>query len=283
MDLDLLRCFVAVAEQRSFTAAGARLGRSQSAVSIRIKKLETGVGGALFVRNNQDVQLTDKGRVLLPKARQLLHDSERLLAQMRGPAVSGRLRIGLLEYVAPHRLPAIMGAIQRNMPDAEVQFRIGLSSDLRAALRRGEVDLALALHAPDEATSVPVTEDRLLWIESDTGPGTSARGVLDLCLMPAPCVYRAAALDSVAQRGLAFREVVTAQSVGSVRQAVVSGAGITVLSASCLGPGLRPVRSLSALPALPSVTLSLQGADVRKAAVASVLQGVLSDHMAPAG
>ena len=94
IDLDLLRCFAIVAETRNFTLAGERMGRSQSAVSIRIRKLEEQLDCRLLVRNNQEVRLTDRGKTLLPKAIALLESGEHLLAEMRGPAISGRLRIG---------------------------------------------------------------------------------------------------------------------------------------------------------------------------------------------
>ena len=162
IDLDLLRCFATVAELRNFTAAGERLGRSQSAVSIRIKKLEAVLGAQLLVRNNQDVHLTDRGKALLPKARNLLEDSERLMAEMRGPAVSGRLRIGLLEYIAPHRLPEIMTALERKLPRADLQFHVGLSSTLKTALSKGDIDLAMTLQDQESAASTVIAQDKLV-------------------------------------------------------------------------------------------------------------------------
>jgi len=279
VDLDLLRCFATVAELRSFTTAGARLGRSQSAVSIRIKKLEALTGVQLFLRNSQDVHLTENGAALLPKAQRLLDESERLLAELRQPSVSGRLRIGLLEYIAPHRLPEIMSALQRKLPKAELQFQIGLSSSLKTALSKGEIDLALAMHDPDSATSLFMGQDPLVWVTANASEGVTHNETLGLCLLPAPCFYRQAALDCLAKGHLAHRVVMVAASVHSVRDAVRSGLGISVLGASCLGPNLRRASGLSALCPLPKARLGLHGTDLRKAEVASVLRLVLADHL----
>lgn len=280
VDLELLRCFVTVADLRSFTAAGIRFGRSQSAISVRIRKLEDALQGTLLTRSNQDVQVTDMGRALLPKARRLLEESERLLSEMRGPSISGRLRIGLLEYIAPHRLADIMRGMQRQLLAAELRFQIGLSLSLRSALDQGEIDLALALHDPASETAAAVATDRLVWIESAQNPKCESGGALNLCLMQAPCIYRQAALETLSRHKVAHRETVTANSVQSVRSAVQSGVGLTVLGASCLGEGLRESSHLKDLGPLPTVTLSLHGEDHRKTEVANVLRDVLAEHMA---
>ncbi|MEM8553638.1 MAG: LysR family transcriptional regulator [Pseudomonadota bacterium] len=279
LDLDLLRCFVTVAELRNFTAAGIRLGRSQSAVSIRIKKLEDALGARLLERSNQDVRLTDRGSLLLPKAKSLLADSERLLAEMRGPKVSGRLRIGLLEYIAPQKMPDLMAAMARKLPEAELSFRVGLSSQLRSALRTGEIDLALALHDPESGDALVVGTDSFVWVESADGAQAKLSEPIDLCLLPAPCIYRETAFEALSNHGLKHREVLTASSVQSVRDAVASGLGMSLLGASCLGHGIRPAQQLNSLGALPTVQLALHGNDPRQGAVAETLSDLLADTL----
>lgn len=279
MDLDLLRCFDTVAQLRNFTAAGTRLGRSQSAVSIRIKKLEELVGAQLLIRNNQDVKLTTKGEALLSKARRLLEDSERLMAEIRKPSIAGHMRIGLLEYIAPHRLPDIMSALQRKLPGAELHFHVGLSASLKTALSQGQIDMALALHDPKGAASQVIAIDPLVWVESTNARKEARNTPLELCLMQAPCIYRQAAMTVLRNKNVAHREVMTANSVPAVQNAVRSGLGVTVLGASCLGAGLRPAGRLQQMAPLPDVRLGLHGNDPRKAEVAALLQDVLSVHM----
>ncbi|MCY4180482.1 MAG: LysR family transcriptional regulator, partial [Litoreibacter sp.] len=271
IDLELLRCFASVAELRSFTAAGARLGRSQSAVSVRIKKLEDLLGAQLLTRNNQDVQLTERGKVLLTKARHILEESERLMSEMRGPSVSGKLRIGLLEYIAPHRLPEIMTALQRKLPSAEVQFHVGLSSTLKTALTNGNIDLALALNDDANATSTVIAEDRLVWVEHEEANLIETSPELELCLMERPCIYREAALETLSQAGLEYREVMTGNSVQAVRNAVRSGMGVTVLGSSSVGPGHKVARNLEGLGPLPTENLCLHGNDPRRPDLAMLL------------
>lgn len=279
IDLELLRCFASVAELRSFTAAGARLGRSQSAVSVRIKKLEELFGTPLLTRNNQDVQLTETGKVLLPKARHILEESERLMSEMRGPSVSGKLRIGLLEYIAPHRLPEIMTALQRKLPSAEFHFHVGLSSTLKTALSRGDIDLALTLQDHESADSTAIGEDKLVWVEAEKADRRETCHELKLCLMERPCFYREAALEALSLAGLGHHEVMTGNSVQAVRNAVRSGLGVTVLGLSSLGPGLKVSRVLESLGPLPTIRLCLLGSDTRKPDVASLFEEILPRHM----
>ncbi|TRB13159.1 hypothetical protein EXN32_21170, partial [Agrobacterium tumefaciens] len=108
---------------------------------------------------------------------------------------------------------------------------------------------------------------------------TSTEEPLDLCLMQAPCIYRQAALEALLRTNTNHREVMTGNSVQSVRSAVISGLGISVLGASCLGAGLRPSRRMHDLEALPLATISLHGRDHRKDDVVTVMREVLADHL----
>lgn len=279
IDLDLLRCFTTVAEVQNFTEAGARLGRSQSAISVRIRKLEEALGQSLLSRNSRDVQLTEAGRRLMPKAQQMLQASERLMADMRAPVVSGALRIGVVEYLAPHRMPELLQAMERHLPGAELSFRVGLSSGLMQALKDGQIDLALALHDPEADGSLPVGKDPMVWIEGEEAPAQTPEDPLSLCLMQGPCIYRTAAEAALGPARGRARDVLTAGSVAYVRSAVASGLGVTVLGASSLGPGVRINRALMRAYPLPTLALGLHGRDPRRDQVAVVLREVLAQQL----
>lgn len=275
VDLDLLRCFVIVAEVKSFTVAGDRLGRSQSAVSVRIKKLEEILESQLFDRSGREVALTPAGRKLLPRAKSILNEGEALVAEMRRPLVSGRLRVGFLEYIALHRIPEILDRLSRRCPEAALTFRIGLSQTLINGLRDGDLDVALALHDPASQDSVPLFEDRLIWVESDSKKHENDSDGINLCLMKSPCLYRSAALEALDRQAIPYMEVVTANSLLSVRNAVAAGIGYSVLGASCVGDGIRRVGKFMDLPELPAVTLGLYGQDPRKGYMVEAFKEVL--------
>ena len=281
LDLDLLRCFITVADLRSFTLAGDRMGRSQSAVSVRIRKLEDLLGTALFERNSRDVKLTNDGRRLLPKAWDILDKGEELVAAMREPVVSGRLRIGFLEYVSPHRIPEVLSSLRRKLPNAELSFHVGLSSTLITALDDGRIDVALALHDDERRDSMPIASDQLVWVEGESSPKAAnpfGEGV-KLCLMQAPCVYRTSAMEAAREKSLRFEEVLTANSVLAVHGAVASGLGLSVLGTSCIGKGVRAAEKRYNLPMLPNLTIGLYGTDPRKIQLLGALKEVLTHEL----
>lgn len=279
IDLDLLRCFTVIAETRSFTAAGERLGRSQSAISIRNAKLEEIFGGPLFDRNSRNVTLTERGRSLLPKARALLALGEETLASVRQPGLSGRLRVGILDYLAPQRLPQIAERIRHRLPDADIQYRVGLSSHLLGLLDRGEVDVTLAMHDPSRSDGLAFAEDRLVWAVGAEAKSAMLSDIVDLCLMDSPCFYRNAALEALAGSHRTYREVLTANTVFAVRAAVASGLGATVIGASSLGRDIIRADLSDDLPDLPAMKLALYGAENFRNLFVDVAKDVLGDYV----
>lgn len=138
---------------------------------------------------------------------------------------------------------------------------------------------ALAGRDPGNDTSTVIATDPLVWVEDPHGAGASPEDGIDVCLMQAPCIYRQAALGVLSRTGSGHRETLTANSVQSVRNAVLSGLGCSVLGASCPGGGLRPSRRLQAMEDLPGTTLSLHGNDHRKGEMVNVQRALMADHL----
>lgn len=277
IDLDLIRCFITVVETGSFTLAGDRIGRSQSAVSARIKKLEELLDVDLLERNSREVTLTSHGQKLIPKAKKLLSEGEGLVAEMRSPLLSGEIRIGILEYIAPHRIPEILDSLRPQLPAANLKFRVGLSRALIQEIDNGEIDIALALHDPDRHDSIPIAEDQLTWVGSDNSTSEET-AKLNLCLMQDPCIYRKIAMEKLERSPLHGVEILTANSILAVREAVASGLGISILGKSALGPGIQEL-AVNELPqSLPKLTIGLYGKDTRKAQLIKIFQKILKNN-----
>jgi len=116
LDLDLVRTFVTVAETGSFTRTGERLGRTQSAISLQVRRLEESLGGRLLVRDPRRVSLTEAGEAFLPKARRLLRVNDEIIAEVTGEDLEGEVRLGAPEDFATVHLPEILGAFARSHP-----------------------------------------------------------------------------------------------------------------------------------------------------------------------
>lgn len=272
IDLDLLRCFAVVAETENFTLAGEKLNKSQSAVSMRIKKLEDILNTTLLQRTSRHVTLTSDGNRLLPKAKKLLSEGEKLVNYMTEPVLNGVIRIGLLEYIAPHRVSEIIEAIK----EANLSFRIGLSSHLKEELRNNNLDVALAIYDKVDSQSTLLVEDELVWVASDKVSAVES-SELNLCLMNTPCFYREKALAECKNSGITINEITTSSSVLSMRDLVASGLGFSLMGKSALGKGIRQFSpgKLGLTYKKDNVPIALIGSHPHKEKLAMILTDVL--------
>ncbi len=276
IDLDLLRCFVVVAETKNFTLAGEKLNKSQSAISMRIKKLEEVLNTTLLQRTSRHVTLTSDGGRLLSKAKKLLSEGESLVNYMTEPALNGVIRIGLLEYIAPHRVSEIVAAIKARLPEASLSFRIGLSSHLKEELLNNNLDVALAIHDKADSQSTLLVEDELVWVASDN-ISVMESPELNLCLMKAPCFYREKALIECKNSGISVNEITTSSSILSMREMISSGLGFSLMGKSALGKGIHQVapEKLGLSYKQESVPIALIGSHPDKEKLAAILTEVL--------
>ncbi|MCQ9156478.1 LysR family transcriptional regulator, partial [Acidomonas methanolica] len=167
MELDELRAFLAVAEQGGFTAAADRIGRTQSAVSLKIRKLENTLGKTLFVRNAHRTALTPAGELLVGYARRLVRESDAALAHLRAPDTTGAIRLGIGELFVPEHLPRILTRFRRAHPAVRLEVQVGLSADLLRELRAGTLDLVVANREGDGRGGRVIWTEPLRWIASD--------------------------------------------------------------------------------------------------------------------
>ncbi len=278
LDIDLLRAFVAVADAGGFTAAADRLGRTQAAVSLKIKRLETSLGKRVLERSSRHLALTSDGEVLLGYARRLLALNDETLQRLGAPAISGELRIGVAEYFLPAHLPRALAQFGRSHPCVHVQARVGFAQDLTAAFERGELDLVLTRREKGGGPGRLIWRDPLVWVAAEDA-AIAADRPLRLCLLPAPCVYRThgiAALDRIGRR---WEAAYTAPSVLGVQAAALAGVGVAALSQSAVVPGLRVLGTKDFFPELPELEVVALGEDGAASELAKPLIGAILDSV----
>jgi DNA-binding transcriptional LysR family regulator len=143
MDLRRLRTMVAIAEQPSFTAAGAALGLSHSAVSLHVKDLEQELGAPLVDRTRRPPALTDRGAALVEHARRMLAIAEEIAALGSSAALVGRLAVGVVPSAMAGLAPPALAALRAAQPRVSLRIRTALSGDLADLVRAGDLDAAL--------------------------------------------------------------------------------------------------------------------------------------------
>ncbi len=275
LDIDLLRSFAAVADTGSFTAAGELVSRTQSAVSIQIKRLEEALDRRLFERTSRSLALTPSGETLLAYARRMLDLNDEIVRRVAEPPVTGRLRVGITEYFVPGELPRILARFAAVHPGVHLEVKMGLSRDLREELGRGGLDLALVRLQPRESVA-PIWSERQVWVASRSFEAAADRP-LPLALLPAPCVLREYALESLTRRRRPFQVVFTGSSMASLKAAISAGLGVSILPASLVDAGLRILPSGRAFPDPGTLRVGLlRGAGVGQEVVGA-WEGVLRE------
>jgi DNA-binding transcriptional LysR family regulator len=237
LDIDLLRSFAAVADTGSFTAAAELVARTQSAVSVQVKRLEEIVGRRVFERTSRSLALTPAGETLLGYARRILDLNDESVRRIAEPPVAGEIRLGITEYFVPNELPAILARFAAAYPDVHLEVRMGLSRDLREELAQRKFDAVIVRLAPRERDQAIWSEPQVWVARKGSEPARGA--VLPLALLPAPCVLREHALESLKRLKRPWKIAFTGSSMVSVQAAVCAGLGVSILPRSSLLPGMQ--------------------------------------------
>jgi DNA-binding transcriptional LysR family regulator len=257
LDLDLVRAFVTVSEARSFTRAGERLGRSQSAVSLQMRRLEERLGGQLLSRDPRHVVLTAEGEAFLPQARRLLRVNDEIVADLRGDDLEGEVRLGAPEDFATVHLPDILGQFARAHPRVALSVTCDLTLNLLERLRDGALDVALVKREPlGPDLGVRVWREPLVWAAADAAVLKAAEPA-PLVVAPAPCVYRKRAVAALEAQGTSWRAAYTSPSLAGQHAALRAGLGLTVLPRDMIPPDLKVLGEAEGLPHLEDAEIAL--------------------------
>src|SRR5262245_35275148 len=237
LDIDLLRSFAAVADSGSFTGAGELVARTQSAVSVQIKRLEIIREHKVFDRTSRSLALTPADETLLSYARRILELNDESMRRIAEPPVAGLIRLGITEYFVPTELPRILGRFAAAYPGVQLEVRMGISSELREAMAAGALDAAiLRLAARERARAI--WSEPLVWVVRE-GSAPARGEAVPLVLLPAPCWLRAHALDSMKRLKRPCKLVFTGSSMASLRASVSAGLGVSIVPRSSVLPGME--------------------------------------------
>jgi DNA-binding transcriptional LysR family regulator len=242
IDSILLKSFIAIAETGSFSRAAEIVGRTQSAVSLQIKKLEEGLNCTLFDRTSRQVTLTEQGNIFLGYARRILELQWEAYSRLNEPDVEGQISLGTPEDFASHYLPNILAAFSRQHPQVQLHVQCDLTLNLMNGFQKGAYDMVLVKRDPEKVKGgTKVWREPLSWVAAN---GHSLKFPLSLVLSPPPCIYRARALASLDRLRKPWQIVYTSPSLAGTIAAVKAGLGVTVLPANMIPPGLEVLRKL---------------------------------------
>ncbi|MEJ5902485.1 LysR substrate-binding domain-containing protein [Ochrobactrum teleogrylli] len=279
LEIDLLRSFSAVALTGSFTTAAELVGRSQSAISQRISRLEATLGQKLFERTAKAVVLTRNGERLLASARRLLDLNDAVVRDLMRPTTSGNLRLGICEDFIPSQLPQLLSRFSHVYPDVHLELMTGLSGELHAAYRDGQLDAVIAKKDGGAKKGRVIWREPLVWTASSDYEVDFSQPAR-LVMLRAPCAYRdimITALDSVRQE---WMSVCTASSLMGVQAAVAGGLGITVLGATFVRGSMTILQAPDHWPALPMTEIAVVSEDDSPTSPIGTLVTFLTGYLA---
>lgn len=253
-DIVLLRSFVAVAETRSFTSAGAELRMSQSAVSKHVRALEFSANAVLLDRDSREVSITEAGDAMLTFARRILATHDDATAYFSGRQPGSRLRIGAEPLVAITALPEMLRGFRQNFPDVTIDIRTGEGEELVAQVRSGQLDVVLVQQSSSPSART-VVRQRLAWVahpelqldERAPIPFVVIHGVYPSTMW----VFRL-----LEDEDRSWLITCTAEDWAGVHAALCAGLGVAVLPERLIPPGAQQV-SADWLPGLPEIQYAL--------------------------
>ncbi len=274
LDIDQLRTFIAIAETGSFTKAAEVVNKTQSAVSMQMKRLEERLERPIFARDGRASKLTEDGSRLLDYARRLVKLSTETVAAFSDAALSGRVRLGVPDDYADRYLPEIMARFSRAYPSVELTVLCEPSVDLLERIDANELDLAIVTNCDTKRAAETFRRERLLWVTSNRH-SIHLEERVPLALGRPSCSWRRTAIERLESIGRPYRVLYSSSNAGAVAAAVLSGLAVSVLAESGLRPGMRVLTAAEGFPELPSCRVGL----VRNAHDSSALADALAEHI----
>ena len=270
LDTDQLRSFLAIVDSGSFTRAAERVHKTQSAVSMHIRRLEERLGCALFVKHGRGARLTVEGENLIEFARRIIQIEAGALAALSRNGLRGAVRLGIPDDYAESFLADILARFYRPHPLVEVSVVCEASTELAAQVSAGALELALVTdHAGLHGFEL-LREEPLVWVASERFRVEDATPI-PLALGSAACLWRRATEDALATTPRATRGLFFSKNYSAIGSVVRAGLAATTLPASMVGEGLRVLGRSDGLPELPMTRMGLIHAPGRASEEAKAL------------
>ncbi len=206
LDPDLLKAFVAVADHRSFTRAAAMLNRTQSAVSMQIKRLEDRLGVELFHRTKVNVDLSSAGEGLLGYARRILTLNDEAVGRLREHKVEGLVRLGVMDDYGSIIVPPLLASFVSGYPLIHIEMETGLTSSM--VNRLGDsFDLVIAMHPEGRGEGELLRREQAVWAAGASHP------IEELDPLTRRALSARLPVSQVGDRGAGYREAAMAAGI----------------------------------------------------------------------
>lgn len=286
LESEVLRSFIVVAERGNITRAAEDLLRTQSAISMQIKRLERELGLELFERKARGMILTQAGERLLVSARRVVAMLDQAAMDLAGDPIAGHVTVGIPDDYGSELLATILADFANRHPGIDVSITCGFSVGFDEAVRRGKLDIAVYAGPQGDPGGEVLLTEQTVWAGSPTMT-IPADGPLPVALFDRSCWWRDAAVGALDGAGIEYRAAYTSESVAGVKAAIKAGLAVGILARSTVEPAMRVLGPGDGLPGLPASNLILtckSGApSPAMHAMADAIRRGFAAYVAPAG
>ncbi len=250
LDIEAVQAFVLTADLKSFTRAAEALDTTQSAVSLRIKRLEDGLGRRLLERTPRLVRLSVDGNAFLEPARNLVAAHHGAVASFG--IKPRRLVVGISHHIVGAELPLLLKRMSRAEPALVLEMRVATSREVLADFEHGTIDAAIVLRQDNRRRDgETILEEAFAWMAApdfEHHPGEPLR----LATQAEPCSVRSMAIAALKAAGIAWTEVFVGGGIATTGAAVSAGLAVAALGRRVAPPGTVDIGPGLGLPPLPS-------------------------------
>ncbi len=255
---DILRAFVTIIDLRGYTRAGDRLGRSQPAISLQMKRLQELLGVTLFDKDGSDTQLTEAGEIVAGYARRILALNDEMMLRISSRNSSGKLRLGIPNDYADHLLPTLMSNLKIDSTTLSFDVVCDVSHELLKGLRSGLLDVAVAMTSEGPAEGAVITwREPISWFGSRTNAKNTTAEPIRIVCYPEGCLYRRNMLGALQRDGRSFEIVYSSPSISGIEAAVSTDFGVTALANRLAPKKLKRLEESKSLPKLSDVIVGI--------------------------
>ncbi len=249
LDVDLLKTFAVLAETGNFTRTAEEVGRTQSAVSMQVKRLEELVGKPLIARVGRTNSLTADGQMMLDYARRMIQLNDEAMTVFTKPEIAGHVRFGTPDDYADRVLPDILARFARTNPKVQVDVDCQTSRAMVEMVKAGDLDLAMITCECDIANAQAIRSERLLWVTS-ARHSVHRSETLPVALSHFGCAWRQMALDGLEAIGRPYRLAYSSSNSVAIASAVTAGLAVAAIPEICMRPGMRILTEADGFPPL---------------------------------
>ncbi|CCN50067.1 putative Transcriptional regulator, LysR family [Vibrio nigripulchritudo MADA3029] len=275
MDIEALRSFLAFVDTGSFTRAAKQTFKTQSAVSMQMKRLESELGKPLFEKQGRNLNLTKDGQSLALYARQLLQLHDDTLNQIKGQDVETVIRLGCPDDYAESVLPNFVRLLRKEIPSLDLQIVCTPSNRVRMMLDSGRLDIGIVSRPAGSEEGYLLSNDRGVWLIGEDKSLLEQRPI-PLVLLQKECQYYASATEGLTKKQIPFKVVASCASAVALTGLIRSGQAIGALAIQNTGEGISILEE-DWLPPLPAVDIVLVTSSIARNKFPADLARRLSD------